>query len=258
MLDFFLNAALLILFSMIILWVISVLIKNVSIVDIFWGLGFVIVNTLYFYSSQEIYTRHILLLVLVSIWGLRLSIYLANRNLGKEEDFRYKEFRKRYGVNRYWWVSFFQVFLLQGGLILIISLPLLGTNYYSKLNDLTWLDYLAILVWVIGFLFETIGDFQLTKFKSNPNNKGKVLDKGLWKYTRHPNYFGDTLVWWSYALFCVSSGSYWPILGSLVMTALIIKVSGVSLLEKTLKNKKPDYNEYIRKTNSFFPWFPKE
>ena len=240
------------------LWLLSIFLKNVSIVDIFWGLGFIIVNTFYFCSLHEIYTRHILVLILVSIWGLRLTIYLANRNIGKKEDFRYQEFRKRYGINRYWWVSFFQVFLLQGFLILIISLPLLGASFYTKSNDLMGLDYLAILIWVIGFIFESIGDFQLSKFKSNPNNKGKVLDKGLWKYTRHPNYFGDTFIWWAYAIFSVSAGSYWPIIGSVIMTILIIKVSGVSLLEKTLKNKKPGYEEYIRKTNSFFPWFPKK
>ena len=258
MLTLFIQSAVILLFCMAFLWLLSIYLKNVSIVDIFWGLGFVIVNAFYFCSLQEIFTRHILLLVLVSIWGLRLTIYLAIRNIGKKEDFRYQEFRKRYGIDRYWWVSFFQVFLLQGFLILIISLPLLGTIFYTKSNDLIGLDYLAILIWVVGFIFESIGDFQLTKFKNNPNNKGKVLDKGLWKYTRHPNYFGDTLVWWAYAIFSISSGSYWPIIGSLIMTILIIKVSGVSLLEKTLKNKKPGYEEYIRKTNSFFPWFPKK
>jgi len=240
------------------LWLLSIFLKNVSIVDIFWGLGFIIVNAFYFSSLQEIYSRHILVLILVSIWGLRLTIYLAIRNIGKKEDFRYQEFRKHYGINRYWWVSFFQVFLLQGFLILIISLPLLGALFYTKSNDLIGLDYLALLIWIVGFIFESMGDYQLAKFKNNPNNKGKVLDKGLWKYTRHPNYFGDTLVWWAYAIFSISAGSYWPIIGSLIMTILIIKVSGVSLLEKTLKNKKPGYEDYIRKTNSFFPWFPKK
>jgi len=258
MFTLFIQATLIVLFSMTLLWTLSILIKDVSIVDIFWGLGFVIVNTFYFYSIEGVYSRQILVLILVSIWGSRLSIYLAFRNLGKPEDFRYQEFRKRYGVNSYWWVSFFQVFLLQGFLILIISVPLLGANFYTKSNELNGLDYLAISIWFIGFLFESIDDLQLTKFKKNPNNKGKILDKGLWKFTRHPNYFGDTLVWWAYALFCISAGTYWPILGSLIMTILIIKVSGVSLLEKTLKNKKPGYEAYIKKTNAFFPWFPKK
>lgn len=254
----FLNGAIIILILMSILWVLSVFIKNVSIVDIFWGLGFVIINGVYFFFSEAYFIRNLIVLFLVSIWGLRLSIYLAYRNIGKGEDFRYQEFRRHYGANRYWWVSFFQVFLLQGFLILLVSLPLLGSNFYTKSNELIWLDYAAILTWIIGFIFESFGDFQLSKFKKNPNNKGKVLDTGLWKYTRHPNYFGDTLIWWSYALFCIASGSYWPILGSVIMTFLIIKVSGVSLLEVSLKDKKPDYQEYIQKTNSFFPWFPKK
>ncbi len=254
---FFLSAALVILMLIFLLWVLSVFIKNVSIVDIFWGLGFIVANGVYIYLSKDLYTRHILLFILVSLWGLRLSIYLAYRNIGKGEDFRYQEFRMRYGAKRYWWFSFFQVFLLQGLLIMLVSLPLLGVNFNTQSNDLNWLDYLAIFMWLVGFSFESVGDFQLTKFKKNPSNKGNVLNKGLWKYTRHPNYFGDAVIWWSYAIFCVSAGSYWPVIGSVLMTYLIIKISGVSLLEETLKDKKPEYRNYIKKTNSFFPWFPK-
>lgn len=252
------NAALMILFCMVVLWLLSIYLKNVSIVDIFWGLGFVIVNAIYFIGLKEVFTRHVLMLILVSLWGLRLTVYLAYRNVGKEEDFRYQEFRRQYGVHRYWWMSFFQVFLLQGVLMLLVSLPLWGTMVETKSNALMILDYLAMVLWTMGFLFEVGGDYQLAKFKNNPNNKGKVLDKGLWKYTRHPNYFGDTMVWWSYALFSIAAGAYWTIIGSLIMTVLILKVSGVTLLEKTLKQKKPEYEEYIRKTNSFFPWFPKK
>jgi len=117
---------------------------------------------------------------------------------------------------------------------------------------------LAVVFWIIGFVFEAGGDYQLTKFKSNPENRGKVLNTGLWKFTRHPNYFGDTMVWWSFAVFSIAAGSYWTVIGSVLMTLLIIKVSGVDLLEKTLKVGKPQYNEYIQKTNSFFPWLPKK
>lgn len=254
----FFKAAVVILICITLLWILSVYLKNVSIVDIFWGSGFVIVNGVYFLSQEVIYTRHIIMLGLVTLWGLRLSIYLAYRNIGKAEDFRYQEFRRRYGPERYWWFSFFQVFLLQGALILVVSLPLLGTNFSTKTNTITWIDYVAIIAWIIGFLFETVGDIQLTRFKSNASNKGNVLNTGLWKYTRHPNYFGDALVWWSYAIFCISSGIYWPILGSVVMTFLIINVSGVSLLEESLKDKKPAYQKYIKQTSSFFPWFPKK
>jgi steroid 5-alpha reductase family enzyme len=243
---------------MTVLWLISVFIKNVSIVDIFWGLGFVIVNGTYLYLSENVYLRSIIVLFLVSIWGLRLSTYLGLRNIGKSEDFRYQQFRKDYGKHRYWWFSFFQVFLLQGVLILIVSLPLLGIHFFSDNNELYILDYVAMTLWLIGFLFESIGDYQLSKFKKDPKNKGKVLNTGLWKYTRHPNYFGDTMVWWSYGIFCISAGKYWPILGSIIMTFLIIKVSGVALLEESISNRRPEYQEYIKKTNSFFPWFPKK
>lgn len=254
----FFEALLLILALMTTLWVVSVMIKNVSIVDLFWGLGFVIVNAYYFYASGEFFTRKILILILVSIWGLRLSIYLALRNIGKGEDFRYKEFRKNYGPKRYWWISFFQTFLLQGILMWLISLPLLGANFYTDTNELSVLDYFAIFVWIIGFIFEAGGDYQLASFKKNSANKGKVLNTGLWRYTRHPNYFGDSAIWWAYGLFCIASGSYWPVLGAVVMTLLIIKVSGVALLEKSLKTDKPEYNDYIQKTSAFFPWFPKK
>lgn len=254
----FFQASLIILVLLILLWIVSVFIKNVSIVDLFWGFGFVVINAFYVFSSTEISDRQMLLLVLVSLWGLRLSFYLGWRNIGKAEDFRYQEFRKKYGPERYWWFSFFQTFLLQGVLMMLISTPLLGANFGEQNSGLQWLDYAGILVWIIGFTFEAGGDIQLARFKSNPQNKGKVLNTGFWKYTRHPNYFGDSAVWWSYALFSIAAGSYWLSLGSVLMTLLIIKVSGVALLEKSLTSTKPQYSEYIRKTNAFIPWFPKK
>ena len=257
MFELFLEGLLLTLSLMIILWLISVVIKNVSIVDVFWGLGFVIINFYYFLATENIYLRKFILLFLVTLWGLRLTIYLAWRNIGKGEDFRYKEFRKKYGPERYWWFSFFQVFLLQGSLIMIVSLPLLGTNFETTNNSLNVLDYFALMIWLIGFIFETGGDYQLSKFKKDPNNRGKLLKTGFWKYTRHPNYFGDSAVWWSYAIFSIAAGSYWTFIGAIIMTALIIKVSGVALLEKSLKNKNPDYLEYIEKTSPFLPRSPK-
>ncbi len=258
MMTLFLQASLIILVLVSLLWIWSVFIKNVSIVDLFWGFGFVLVNAFYVFMSDEVNAREILILCLVSIWGLRLTFYLAWRNIGKGEDFRYQEFRRNYGPKRYWWFSFFQTFLLQGALIMIISLPLLGIHSSTSSGELTILDYLGILVWLIGFTFEAGGDYQLVRFKRNLANKGKVLNTGFWKYTRHPNYFGDSAVWWAYAIFSFAAGSYWQIIGSIVMTLLIIKVSGVALLEKTLNDTKPQYRAYIEKTNSFFPWFPKK
>lgn len=254
----FLQASLLILALFTLLWLCSVKLKNVSIVDLFWGVGFVVVNAFYVFMSGDLTIRKYLMLVLVTIWGLRLSFYLAWRNMGHGEDFRYREFRKKYGPQRYWWISYFQTFLLQGVLTMIISLPLLGVSMGNTSDSLNLLDYCGILVWVIGFAFEAGGDYQLARFKNNPQNKGKVMCTGFWKYTRHPNYFGDSAVWWAYALFSIAAGSYWQAIGSVVMTLLIIKVSGVALLEKTLNTTKPQYAEYIRKTNAFFPWFPKK
>ena len=141
---------------------------------------------------------------------------------------------------------------------MLISLPLLGAHFETNSNELNVLDFIALIVWVIGFIFEAVGDYQMARFKSDSRNKGKVLDRGLWAYTRHPNYFGDAAVWWAYGLFCAAAGIYWPILGSLVMTLLIIKVSGVAMLERTITDRRPEYTDYIRKTSAFFPWFPKK
>lgn len=257
MITFFLQAIPVILVLVTLLWIVSVIIRDVSIVDIFWGMGFVIINAYYFFMSGDIHLRKVLLLILVTLWGLRLSIYLAWRNVGKGEDFRYQEFRRHHGPKKYWWYSFFQVFLLQGGLIMLVSLPLLSANFYTNNDRLYWLDIVAIMIWIFGFIFEAGGDLQLARFKARKENKGKVLRTGLWKYTRHPNYFGDAAIWWSYGLFSMAAGSYWPIVGSIIMTLLIIKVSGVALLEKTIKDKRPEYRDYIEKTSSFFPWFPK-
>lgn len=243
---------------MTLLWLVSIRLKNVSIVDLFWGFGFVLAAFFYYWKAEGLPVRQILLLIMVAVWGLRLSGYLTWRNYGKGEDFRYQQFRKQYGEKRYWWFSFFQVFLLQGVLMWLISAPLLGAQFYGAERDLGWLDGMGILFWIVGIIFETGGDFQLARFKADPANRGKVLDTGFWRYTRHPNYFGDAAVWWGYACFSMAAGSYWTVLGSLLMTALIIKVSGVALLEKSLHHSKPGYQEYIRKTSSFLPWFPKK
>jgi steroid 5-alpha reductase family enzyme len=252
------QALLVILGVMSLLWIISVIIKNVSIVDLFWGFGFVLTNIYYFIITEGFGSRKVILLILVTVWGLRLTGYLSWRNIGKGEDYRYRQFRSRYGEKRYWWISFFQTFLLQGILMWLISAPLLGAQYYGTEKGPGILDYAGIALWITGFIFETFGDLQLARFKADPSNKGKVLSTGLWHYTRHPNYFGDSAVWWGYGFICLGAGSIWPVLGSILMTALIIKVSGVSLLEKNLVDKKPGYREYIEKTSAFIPWFPKK
>lgn len=261
-LPIFAQALLVILGLMSLVWLISLPLRNASIVDIVWGLGFVIVA--WFYFSQTVQSdsgylaRQWLVAILATVWGLRLSFYLLGRNWGQGEDFRYQQFRQTYGPDRYWWVSFFQVFVLQGVLMWLISAPLLGAQYTTGSASLNWIDGLALVVWVIGFIFEAGGDWQLSRFKRNPANKGKLLTTGFWRYTRHPNYFGDTAVWWGFGLFSIAAGSYLPFLGTLLMTALIINVSGVAMLERSMKDKKPGYEEYMRRTSAFIPWPPKK
>jgi len=241
-----------------ILWVVSVFLKDASIIDPFWGFGFVVLTYFYLYLTGNYSDKSILVASLVTIWGLRLSLYLLIRNTGHgEEDYRYQQFRKDFGPERYWWFSFFQVFLLQGILMSLVAVPIIGIMV-SPEGSITPFDYVAIIIWLIGLSFEAGGDYQLSIFKKNPDNKGKVLNTGFWKYTRHPNYFGDAAIWWSFGLFAIISGSYYTILGSLLMNILLLKISGVSLLEKTLKTSKPQYADYIKRTNSFFPWFPKK
>jgi steroid 5-alpha reductase family enzyme len=252
----YLNSLLLIIGAMTILWIVSIFLRNVSIADLFWGMGFVISGAWYPLVAPGNPARKILVLCLVTIWGLRLTVYLFMRNAGKGEDFRYREFRKKYGEKRYWWISFFQTFLLQGILMWLISAPLLGAQYYPK--ELNLLDIAGCAVWLLGFIFEAGGDYQLAKFRSDPSNKGKLLKTGFWSLTRHPNYFGDSAVWWGFGLICLGGGSWLPVAGSILMTLLIIKVSGVALLEKSLIGTKPGYKEYAETTNAFIPWFPKK
>lgn len=241
------------------LWVVSLIIKDASIIDIFWGPGYVIMAWFYYFASSGPGSfRNVLLCTLVTIWGMRLALYIGKRNIGKGEDFRYQEWRKEGGKN-YWWISFLRVFLLQGILLWIISSVLYiamsdGQNFYVT----DW-DKLGVLIWSIGFYFEAVGDWQLAKFKKNPNNKGKVMNKGLWKYTRHPNYFGDALLWWGYFMFAIPVEGGWKFIFSpILMTYLLLRISGVSLLEKTLTATKPAYKEYKEKTSAFIPWFPKD
>lgn len=242
---------------MTLLWLESVRQKNASIVDAFWGAGFVLAGWAYFAQTPEGFLpRKWLLMALVTVWGLRLSFYIFRRNHGKPEDFRYQEFRRRYGPERYWWISFFQVFLLQGGLLWIISAPLLSAQISPEPAALGLLDGLGAVVWAVGLFFEAVGDWQLAQFKANPANKGQVMNQGLWRYTRHPNYFGDACVWWGLWLIALGAGGWWTFFGPLLMTFFLVRVSGAALLEKTM-SQRPGYAEYIARTSAFFPWPPK-
>lgn len=241
------------------LWLLSVRLRNAGIVDSFWGMSFVLSAWFYFVQAEGGWpARKLLVAVLVTIWGLRLSLHLLWRNHLQgdgAEDPRYQAFRRHYGPERYWWFSFFQVFLLQGVLSWLIGAPLLGAQLGG--GPLGWIDGLAVAVWVVGLVFEAGGDLQLARFKRR-RRPGELLTTGLWRYTRHPNYFGDAACWWAYGLFSVAAGSYLPALGALLMTGLIIKVSGVALLERGLRKSKPGYEAYVRRTSAFLPWPPRD
>jgi steroid 5-alpha reductase family enzyme len=242
--------------ALILLWLLSLKLKDASIVDIFWGLGFVLIAATSYRLADGFADRKLLLTALVAVWGGRLAGYLGRRNIGKGEDYRYQAMRRRHG-DRFPLVSLFLVFGLQGVLMWIISLPLQAAQMAPQPDRLTPLDWLGVLLWGVGFLFETIGDWQLSRFKADPANRGKVMDRGLWAYTRHPNYFGDAVLWWGYFLIAAAAGAWWTIVSPVVMTLLLMNVSGVALLEKTLVKTKPEYQDYVRRTSAFVPWFPR-
>ncbi len=237
-------------------WVISIVIRNASIVDIVWGTGFVVVAWVARLAGEGDATRQWLLTILTTLWGARLALYLLWRNAGHGEDFRYRSMRKRWG-DRFPWMSLVTVFGLQGVLMWIVSLPVqLGqADATPELGVLAWI---GIAVFAIGLFFEVVGDAQLSRFKADPSNAGTVMSSGLWKYTRHPNYFGDACVWWGLALIAAETGAgAWGLLGALVMTILLRRVSGVTLLERSLKKRRAGYDEYIRRTSPFIPLPPK-
>lgn len=242
----------LILFAFVNIWfIISLIIKRNDIADIAWGLGFIILTWTSFFITDIKGTRGLLTSLLISAWGIRLAGYIYSRNKGKAEDYRYLAWRNEWGK---WFVlrSYFQVFILQGIFLYLIALPILIINQRDN-TPLGWLDYLGLLVWIIGFYFETVGDAQLARFKKNNSNKGKLLQEGLWSLTRHPNYFGEVVQWWGIGIIALNVYQGWMgIIGPVTISYLILKVSGIPMLEKNME-KHPDFENYKQKTNAFFP-----
>jgi steroid 5-alpha reductase family enzyme len=236
-------------------WTLSLYKRNVSIVDSLWSLMFILMACVYAVGvPRSLAPRAILVLTLVLIWGLRLSIHITWRNWGHGEDPRYQVIRARNEPN-FAWKSLYLVFVLQALLAWIISLPLLG----SLLSDRAFgpIDVAGVLLWLLGIVFEGVGDWQLARFKADPANKGRVMDRGLWRYTRHPNYFGDFCVWWGFYAFAVAAGAWWAMAGPLLMSLLLMRVSGVTLLEKHIGERRPEYAGYAARTRVFFPGPPK-
>lgn len=240
---------------MLLVWVVSLTLHDASIVDIAWGLGFVVIAWLTYYRLDINSSRSFLIAVLVSIWGIRLALYLAWRNLGNGEDHRYRAMRKKWG-SRFPAVSLLTVFWLQAVIMFVVAMPVQAGQFGDA--ELGWLDGIGLFVWLIGLLFESLGDWQLARFKANPANTKKVMDHGLWRYTRHPNYFGDFLVWWGLYLIAIAGSAWWTLFSPLVMSLFLMRISGVPLLERSLRNNRPDYLQYMEKTSSFFPWPPQQ
>lgn len=238
------------------LWfVISLIKKRNDIADIAWGLGYVLLCVFYLFTSLKS-DRSILINVLVIIWGLRLTVHIFLRNRGKKEDFRYQNWRKEW-KNNFYLRSYLQVYLLQAFFLLIIISPVIIVNA-TKQNDLYILDYLGVIIWLTGFLFESFADYQLQQFVKNKTKNVPILKTGLWKYSRHPNYFGEVLLWWGIFLIAVNSTfGFFSIVGPITITVLILFVSGIPMLEAKYKGQ-AEFEVYKKQTNSFFPWFPKK
>jgi steroid 5-alpha reductase family enzyme len=242
---------------MLALWLASIVLRDVSIVDPAWGPAFVLVAVVAAATADGCLGRRWLLAGLTGVWGLRLGTYLLVRKLGdRSEDRRYAVMRERRGAAFVPW-SLVMIFGLQGLLVLIVSLPVQVAAGRGGVLSAAIIP--GVVVWAVGFAFESIGDEQLRRFKARSDSHGQVMDRGLWRYTRHPNYFGDFCVWWGLWLVALTAGgTWWTFVGPVVMSTLLIRVSGAGLLEKDIGDRRPGYADYIRRTSGFFPWPPKK
>ena len=234
-------------------WLISVIRRDVSIVDSLWSLLFLLALLTYLAVTDTASPRSWLITALVVVWALRLSVYITVRNHGEPEDRRYQAIRRN-NEPHFWFKSLFIVFLLQGFLAWVICLPALAA--VSGQTAPGPLDFIGLALWLAGMYFEVVGDWQLARFRRSAREPGAVLDTGLWRYTRHPNYFGEALLWWGFYLIALSAGAWWTVFAPLLMTFLLLRVSGVALLEKDIADRRPAYRDYIRRTNAFFPGRP--
>jgi steroid 5-alpha reductase family enzyme len=238
---------------MTVLWVFSVFRRDAGIVDPWWSMAFLLV-TGHTVVSTGLTPGKALLLVMVAAWAIRLWLHLLLRSRGKPEDPRYAAFRRRYGPDRYWWISFFQVFLLQGCLVIFISAPLQLAAASRPPDPVTLADLAGLIVFAFGLIYEVVADAQLEAFRTDPVRRGRVLDTGLWRFSRHPNYFGEAVLWWGFWLFALGRPYGWAcVLSPLLMTFLLVKVSGVAMLDAHLGATKPGYGDYVRRTAAFIP-----
>ncbi|MCC6158319.1 MAG: DUF1295 domain-containing protein [Deltaproteobacteria bacterium] len=239
-------------------WIAGLIRRDASIVDTFWGLGFVMIASIANVLSHGYAPRRFLVLMLVGFWGLRLAWHIALRSVGRGEDPRYAAMRAKFG-DAFWWKSLFVVFVLQGVLMWVIALPILVVQTADGPARLGVVDGSGLLVFAAGLIIEMTADQQLVEFRARPENRGRVLDTGLWRWSRHPNYFGECLIWWGLWLLCSSAPfGFWTIVSPIVVTVLLVRVSGVPMLEGHLRTNRPGYDDYVRRTSAFVPWFPKQ
>jgi steroid 5-alpha reductase family enzyme len=236
-------------------WLLSLPLRNVGFIDPLWSLMLFAAGVVYALGSDPRAPRLALVLWLLAIWAARLAIYLAARDAGRGEPRRYREVRARH--ERFFALkSLYLVFVRQAVLAWVVSLPLLGA--FASITPLGPLDWLGIGLWLTGFLLETAADWQLARFRADPANGGAVMDRGTWRYTRHPNYFGECCVWWGFYLVALAAGAWWAFPGPLLLTWLLLRVSGIPLLEKDIGKRRPQYADYVLKTNVFFPSRPRK
>lgn len=236
------------------LWLWSLRRRDASVVDIWWGLFFVGLTVWFRWRGPESTPLHHFHLLLVALWGVRLALHIALRGRGQGEDRRYAAMRAAHGA-RFGWVSLFTVFGLQATLATLLAMPLLAVQAARHIDAAEFVA--GTLLWTFGLFWEAVGDWQLARFQHEPASSGRVLDRGLWRYTRHPNYFGEAVIWWGYGLMAGATGAWWALFASLLMTWLLLRVSGVALLEKTIAGRRPEYADYIQRTSPFIPLPPR-
>jgi steroid 5-alpha reductase family enzyme len=237
-------------------WLLSLRRQDVSIVDIVWGLGFVVVGWVAYAVGEGTESRRLLLAGMVTLWGGRLAVHLFLRSRGQEEDPRYVAMRRRRG-DAFAVQSLWLVFGLQGALMWVVSLPVQVGSVPDLPTSLGPVEIVGVALFTIGVYFEAFGDLQLSHFRADSANAGEVMDQGLWRYTRHPNYFGDFCVWWGIWIVAAATGmGLYAVVGPIVMTILLLRVSGVPMLERTIGKRRPGYDDYARRTNAFFPGPP--
>jgi steroid 5-alpha reductase family enzyme len=241
---------------MTLIFIVALWLKDNSIVDIAYGLAFVLVGWSGYLVYGSNHPRQFLILALITIWGLRLASHIFLRKRGEAgEDFRYRQWREEWGKT-FVWRSFLQIFMLQGTVVFLASLPVLLVIRQPG-GELGWLDLFGVLIWMVGLTFESLGDLQLLRFKQNPANRGHIIQSGLWRYTRHPNYFGEATLWWGIFLIALSSPGGWlAIISPLLIDFLLLKVSGIPMLEVKYQGN-AEFEAYKNRTNAFFPWVPK-